>query len=161
MLSWDWHLGPYWRMKMMVKGKEKEYFFLFPSAWGGMFTCKKISTEIRVEGSWMLLIEAAECALAVNTTEHFILRNHCSEVASVLLSLLYYCLELLSLQCSLMLIPETRVRLTENTGGGGKDRGGVLWGLGTAAVRCLPGRVFGKMQNNTNRGSETFLLLLE
>lgn len=57
----------------------------------------------------MLLIEAAECALAVNTTEHFILRNYCSEVASVLLSLLYYCLELLSLQCSLMLIPETRV----------------------------------------------------
>lgn len=74
----------------------------------------------------MLLIEAAECALAVNTTEHFILRNYCSEVASVLLSLLYYCLELLSFQCSLMLIPETRVRLTENTGGGGKDRGGVL-----------------------------------
>lgn len=36
----------------------------------------------------MLLTEAAECALAVNATEHFILLNNCSKVASELLSLL-------------------------------------------------------------------------
>lgn len=48
------------------KGEERKVFLMFPPGWGWMLTCKKVSTEIPVEDSWVLLIEAEECVLAVN-----------------------------------------------------------------------------------------------
>lgn len=66
------------RMKMMAKGKEEEYFFLFLSAWGGMFTCTKVPTKI-----WGLLnasyrscklYSCTECYWTLHITEQLFKR---------------------------------------------------------------------------------------
>lgn len=90
----------------------------------------------------MLLIGAANCALALNVTEHFILLNNCSKDCVTVTFIL-----LLGTAVS-SVFPKTLLRLTENAGSGGKERGGVLPGRGTAEGRCFPGRVFLTMQNN-------------
>lgn len=100
----------------------------------------------------MLLIGAANCTLALNATEHFILLNNCSKDCVTVTFIL-----LLGTAVS-SVFPKTLLRLTENAGSGGKERG-VPARPGNCRREMLPWTRFLTMQNN-EKGSATFLLPL-
>lgn len=66
-VSWGWHIHTEeQKNEDRCNGEGRKVFLMLPSGWRQMFTCKKVSTEILVEDSWMLLIEAEDSALAIN-----------------------------------------------------------------------------------------------